>query len=59
LSVLLFTYLHYYVVCKRRRYKFVSFPLLSKVEIGPNNCKKIITAAGISGHEMGKTKVSF
>ena len=39
-------------------YRIIAFPLLSKVETGPNTCKKILAAAGISGYEIGKTKVS-
>jgi len=32
---------------------------MSKVEIGPNNCRRIISSAGISGCEVGKTRVSY
>jgi len=39
------------------RYKFIAFPFISKVEPGPNNCKRVLSLAGIEKYEIGKTKV--
>ena len=44
--------------CGHFRYKFIAFPLLSKVEAGPNNCKRILVTAGLNDYEIGKTKAS-
>ena len=41
------------------RYKFIAFPLLSNVESGPNNCKRILSLANVTGFEVGKTRVSY
>jgi myosin heavy subunit len=39
------------------RYKFIAFPYVSKVELGPNNCSRVLLQAGIEKFEIGKTKV--
>ncbi|XP_033640146.1 myosin-IIIb-like isoform X1 [Asterias rubens] len=40
-----------------RRYKFIAFPLSAPLKIGPGPCKKILQTAGLTGFEIGKTKV--
>jgi len=39
------------------RYKFIVFPLMSKVECNRRTCNQILQAAGIQNSEIGKTKV--
>ncbi|XP_022083353.1 myosin-IIIb-like isoform X2 [Acanthaster planci] len=40
-----------------RRYKFIGFPLSASVKANAASCKKILQSAGLSGYEIGKTKV--
>ncbi|XP_038052103.1 myosin-IIIb-like [Patiria miniata] len=40
-----------------RRYKFIGFPLSASIKANAAACKKILQAGGLSGFEIGKTKV--
>lgn len=40
-----------------KRYKFILYPMVSNVESGPNNCRKVLLKAQINKFEIGKTKV--
>ena len=50
----MFDYVFVYFV---DRYKFIAFPLSAPLKIGPGPCKKILQTAGLTGFEIGKTKV--